>query len=494
LLILEGFTLGNKTNKALMWKYKETFIFPDLGSSEEDGELEFVLAIVEGNEKIATTKSLDLFIQNLNKRMGHASNFVILLDIFNKLMDFETSGKVKKSLIKLILEHPEMLESSKNGNVAEFEASVNVKEILFHILNNQELSYTRDSFISLFPMEEFVDRLDSSLKLLDTLEEDNNEDANEDDDREEDVKKEEYEELRNSHQKVLVSLYCNLHFNKNDPNVDIEKIMNTFQDDIAPYYHEKLDNFLKNVDITDSSNYKMSEVRLLASHLQILVKSINDCLRTIKDRKLSRLGVSQRMMLSVESNVSTLQAIQDKVEQLKKLLKTSDEDDIKDLIDEIAGKNTEDEDGIAEDDGSIGASFKINTSAPNGSVGNNSLKIGNIISNEESKTQNSKNIQMKNRRSEEAVGYGKSWNFYVNKISNSRYVRDLSNEEQSSVTDLIYSVLTEDPYDKSEELNITSIKKFIANIIDYACDCEKETWTAYLVIFVFKLLGNLLKK
>ena len=96
--------------------------------------------------------------------MGNQSNFVILLDIYNKLMDFETMGKIKKSLIKLILEHPEMLDHSKKKDRPAFEASLNVKEILFHILNNQELSYTRDSFISFFPLEDFINRLEKPLK------------------------------------------------------------------------------------------------------------------------------------------------------------------------------------------------------------------------------------------------------------------------------------------------------------------------------------------
>ena len=130
-----------------MWKYKEEFLFPTLRDSEEDGELEFVLAIIDGNEQIATSKSMNTFISNLNKRMGHESNFVVLLDIFNKLMDFESMGKIKKSLIKLILDNKDMLEAENAKNSAKFEASINVKEILLHILSNRELSYTKDSFI-----------------------------------------------------------------------------------------------------------------------------------------------------------------------------------------------------------------------------------------------------------------------------------------------------------------------------------------------------------
>jgi hypothetical protein len=264
--VLEGFTLSNKTNQILMWKYKETFVLPELGSAEEDGELEFVLAIIDGNEKISTSKSLNTFIQNLNKRMGHESNFVILLDIFNKLMDFEAMGKIKKSLIKLILDHPEMLESFNKKTRAEFEASINVKEILFHILSNQELSYTRDSFVGLFSLDDFIPHLKDSLQKLDEIEEE---------EEDEDVDAQEYEELRESLQRVVIDLYCNLHFNKDNSDLNIEKLVSVFQEHIEPFYMERLDYFINEVDLTDQEGYKMSEIKLLVLHLQILMKHID---------------------------------------------------------------------------------------------------------------------------------------------------------------------------------------------------------------------------
>lgn len=265
--ILEAFTLGNKANQSLMWKYKDKFCFPELGNSEEDGELEFVLAIVDGNEDIATTKSLDFFLQNLNKRMGNEENFVILLDIFNKLMDFESSGKIRKSLIKLILKHPEMLDSTRVKTRAQFEASINVKEILFHILKNQGLNYTRDSFISLFKMDELIDRLERSLDLLDKLE------KNEED---EEIDEQEYEELRESQQQVLVDIYSNLHFDKAGEDVNLPAIIEFFSEQIEPYYTQKLDHFINNVDLSDTDSYKLSQVKLLILHFQILLKHISD--------------------------------------------------------------------------------------------------------------------------------------------------------------------------------------------------------------------------
>ena len=263
--ILEGFTNSNQINQELMWKYRNMFVFPQLGKSEEDGELELVLAIVAGNNMIPKTRDLKSFIQNLNKRMGHESNFVVLLDIFNKLMDYETVGTIKSSLVKLILRQPEKLDSDNANNSAEFEASINVKEILYHILSNKELSYTREKFMDLFPLEIFVDRLNASLEKLELLEK-------EEDDEEQDEQA--YEELRESQQKALIDLYANLHFNINESKIEIGEVIDFFNNFIAPDYEQKIDRLLDEVDFEDRESYRLSEIKLVVIHYQILIKHI----------------------------------------------------------------------------------------------------------------------------------------------------------------------------------------------------------------------------
>ena len=49
--ILEEMTKNNNKTQDLMWKYKEEFIFEELGSSEQEGELELVLVIIDDSEK-----------------------------------------------------------------------------------------------------------------------------------------------------------------------------------------------------------------------------------------------------------------------------------------------------------------------------------------------------------------------------------------------------------------------------------------------------------
>ena len=45
-----------------MWKYKEYFVYPNLRGTPSEGELEFVLAIVEQNEKVKTSRTLHGFV------------------------------------------------------------------------------------------------------------------------------------------------------------------------------------------------------------------------------------------------------------------------------------------------------------------------------------------------------------------------------------------------------------------------------------------------
>lgn len=183
-----------------------------------------------------------------------------------------------------------------------------------------------------------------------------------------------------------------------------------------------------------------------------------------------------------------------KVKYLLDKLKKCRHDDIKDLLAQILGKDEEDEGGEMFENSKLGVSAMFNSQT------NMSFKLNDIV-NQASKNTNkaTSNIKLKNRRTNESLGFGNAWAFYVRKVSTSRYVRELNNKEQNEVADFVYETLTkdiaitDDEYSK-DKLNIYSMKKFIANSIDYACDCEKETWTVYLVIFIFKLHANILKK
>ena len=48
--LLEVMTVNNPTTQELMWKYKESFVFEELGNNEQEGELELVLAIIDDSQ------------------------------------------------------------------------------------------------------------------------------------------------------------------------------------------------------------------------------------------------------------------------------------------------------------------------------------------------------------------------------------------------------------------------------------------------------------
>jgi hypothetical protein len=106
----------------------------------------------------------------------------------------------------------------------------------------------------------------------------------------------------------------------------------------------------------------------------------------------------------------------------------------------------------------------------NASQTNLTLKLSQAIQNNQMKEKKSKNIKMKNRRTSQAIGYGKAWSYYVDKICSSREARELANEEQVDVSKFFFDTLTKIPINQDDINDVYSLKKFISNAIDYACD------------------------
>ena len=75
----------------------------------------------------------------MNKRKGNKNNFKILLEIYDKLLDFERMSFSKDSIIKYIFDNPEMLTTYDKNDRDDFEISLNLQEIIFHILATNQL-------------------------------------------------------------------------------------------------------------------------------------------------------------------------------------------------------------------------------------------------------------------------------------------------------------------------------------------------------------------
>jgi hypothetical protein len=75
--------------------------------------------IVDNNERISTERSLSTFITALNKRMGNNKNFTKLIEIYSKLMDYESSGTIRTTLVQMILKTPSSIMTSSQNTVQE---------------------------------------------------------------------------------------------------------------------------------------------------------------------------------------------------------------------------------------------------------------------------------------------------------------------------------------------------------------------------------------
>ena len=109
-----------------MWKYKEQFIFPEIGFYEQDGELDFVQAIIEDNKNLARSRSLENFVDILNMRIGSDENFMYILEIYDILLKVDSMTKTKVNLLKLVFDSPEMIQTDNCETIQSFEISLNV--------------------------------------------------------------------------------------------------------------------------------------------------------------------------------------------------------------------------------------------------------------------------------------------------------------------------------------------------------------------------------
>jgi len=145
--LLAAFCTNNQINQNLMWKYKEAFCFSQLGKTKEIGELEFVHKILEGNENITRARTLQEFIEHLDKRKGCDENFIWLLEIYQIMIDIDSMSQIRSSLLRLILKSPEMLRADLNvESVRQFDQAINVMRILAQVLKTQDILQAREEF------------------------------------------------------------------------------------------------------------------------------------------------------------------------------------------------------------------------------------------------------------------------------------------------------------------------------------------------------------
>jgi hypothetical protein len=99
-------------------------------------------------------------------------------------------------------------------------------------------------------------------------------------------------------------------------------------------------------------------------------------------------------------------------------------------------------------------------------------------------------IKIANLRSNIAKSLANVWNKYIGKIVSKNTTRKYINQEQYALANLLYKHLTKE---NANPIIVQSYKTFLSNCINYVYLCEKESWTLYIIIFIFKLNSMLLE-
>jgi hypothetical protein len=138
-MVLISMTTSNTNTQDLMWKYKDAFVFKELMDSPQDGELDLVLVITQNKEMMVKSRKLRSFVNSLNKRRGCKENFAILLEIYDNLLDYERMSFIKDSIIEMVFKDSNLLKTDDKRTRQEFLISLNLQEIIFHVLSSSEL-------------------------------------------------------------------------------------------------------------------------------------------------------------------------------------------------------------------------------------------------------------------------------------------------------------------------------------------------------------------
>lgn len=94
-----------------------------------------------------------------------------------------------------------------------------------------------------------------------------------------------------------------------------------------------------------------------------------------------------------------------------------------------------------------------------------------------------------NLRSNESYNFTRIWNRYVEAVVKSRDSRRLINDEHRVLAQLIFDTLAQK---NKQDSMIQSFKTFISSSIDYVHSAEKENWTVFIIIFIFKVQSMIL--
>lgn len=399
----------------------------------------------------------------MNKRVK--GNLSILLEIYNKLIKFEAISFLKQSLMKFILKTPGAILSYDKETRKDFEKSLNIQEIIYSVIFNQEMIFVREFLKSYFPLSEFFDIIDNSISKLEAL---NATDEEYDD--------QDYDELKDYQYVALINIYTQLYLSPSHSDTDKDELLYIYDSYLSNIYIQKLNSFNNRTDFEDPSTYKKSEFKFLLDYMQKFFISIKKYIElSLEDKLKENYGKSFSFSQNLTSQ-SRRESLQIDIVSIKKRINEVDQayGMIFERLDEGYGKDIADiVEGIFEER-ETGLSAEIKRER-------RSTKKGKISGLQK---QALRAGRMRNQRSEESNSFAVVWRMYVDAILRSRKAEKFINEEQHSLAELIFETLTKK---HSNDLMVQSYKKFMRNSIDYVYTCEKANWTLFIIIFIFKI-------
>jgi hypothetical protein len=216
------------------------------------------------------------FVNLLNKRIKGRENFVLILEIYNKLIKFEAISFLKQSLIKFIVKSPDELHPHNKESRREFEKAINLLEIINNIIKNQEMIFIRSFLKKRFSLETMFENIDSWISRLGEIE---NNDSTYD--------AQDFDELRDYTYIDLTNLYIQIYLTPYYSDITTKELVKNIYK-LSRIYLEKLNNFNNSADFDDNRSFRKSEMKFLLCYWRKFFGMFKRMFDFLQDRNLGQ--------------------------------------------------------------------------------------------------------------------------------------------------------------------------------------------------------------
>ena len=204
--------------------------------------------------------------------MNDKENFVILLEIFNKLIKFQIFSFLRQPLTRLILDTREFIISYDKDNERDFIRALNTQEIVYSIIWNQQMKFMRKLLRSYFPFKDMMKQIEMSMERLNELEQQNK-----------DLDSEDFDELREDQYIDIVNIYIQVYLSSKFSESNKEEIAKEFADHIFVQYFQMLSDFKEKTDFNDRSTYNLSTLRFLMIYMNVFIANFKKYMNFAND-------------------------------------------------------------------------------------------------------------------------------------------------------------------------------------------------------------------